>query len=50
MVESGLRIADDIEILSGLEPGEQVITRGFLGLTEGKMVKDTASPGLTDAD
>ncbi|KAA6184349.1 efflux RND transporter periplasmic adaptor subunit [Thiohalocapsa marina] len=37
-VQSGLRIADDIEILTGLAPAEQVITRGFLGLTQGKAV------------
>jgi RND family efflux transporter MFP subunit len=49
-VESGLRIADDIEILSGLEPGEQVITRGFLGLAEGKTVKDVTPPTVTNAN
>lgn len=38
-VRSGLRIADQIEILEGLTPGERVITRGFLGLTEGKTVR-----------
>lgn len=38
-VRSGLRIADRIEILDGLDSGERVITRGFLGLTEGKPVK-----------
>jgi RND family efflux transporter MFP subunit len=38
-VRSGLRIADGVEILEGLTPGERVITRGFLGLTEGKRVK-----------
>ncbi len=38
-VRSGIRIADKIEITQGLEPGEQVISRGFLGLTEGKKVK-----------
>jgi RND family efflux transporter MFP subunit len=37
-VQSGLRITDAIEILAGLEPGEQVITRGFLGLSKGKAV------------
>ncbi len=42
MVESGLRVADDVEILSGLEVGEQVITRGFLGLAEGKTVEPVA--------
>lgn len=38
-VRSGLRIADQVEILEGLAPGERVITRGFLGLTEGKAVR-----------
>jgi multidrug efflux pump subunit AcrA (membrane-fusion protein) len=38
-VRSGLRFADRVEILDGLEPGERVITRGFLGLAEGKAVK-----------
>lgn len=38
-VRSGLRIADGIEILEGLAPGDRVIIRGFLGLTEGKRVK-----------
>ncbi len=37
-VRSGIRIADKIEILEGLEPGLQVITRGFLGLSTGKSV------------
>jgi RND family efflux transporter MFP subunit len=38
-VRSGLQVADQIEILDGLEPGETVVTRGFLGLSEGKTVK-----------
>ena len=38
-VRSGLRFADRVEILEGLEPGGRVITRGFLGLAEGKAVK-----------
>lgn len=37
-VRSGLRIASRIEILDGLEPGERVVTRGFLGLAEGDAV------------
>jgi hypothetical protein len=44
-VRSGLRIADRIEILDGLEPGERIITRGFLGLTEGKAVKIVDAAG-----
>ncbi|WP_243448504.1 efflux RND transporter periplasmic adaptor subunit [Candidatus Thiosymbion oneisti] len=38
-VRTGLRITDRIEILEGLEPGERVVTRGFLGLAEGKSVQ-----------
>jgi RND family efflux transporter MFP subunit len=38
-VRSGLRITDRIEILEGLESGERVVTRGFLGLAEGKAVQ-----------
>ncbi len=43
-VRSGLRIADGIEILSGLEPGARAITGGFLGLSEGKGVKVVDAP------
>jgi len=38
-IRTGVRIADRIEILEGLEPGDQVVTRGFLGLAEGKNVQ-----------
>lgn len=38
-VRSGLQTADRIEILEGLAPGDRIITRGFLGLSEGKTVK-----------
>lgn len=41
-VRSGLRIADGVEILEGLAPGERVITRGFLGLSAGKRIKIVA--------
>lgn len=45
-VVSGLRIDEQIEIISGLSEGQQVITRGFLSLKEGKTVKTVnASPG-----
>lgn len=37
-VTTGLRIGGDIEILQGLEPGERIVGRGFLGLSEGKKV------------
>ena len=38
-VSSGLRLAEKVEITQGLEDGQQVITRGFLGLIPGKPVK-----------
>lgn len=38
-VESGLRLADMVEIRSGLHIGQQVITKGFLGLAQGQSVK-----------
>jgi len=38
-VNSGLRLAEKIEITEGLQDGQRVITRGFLGLTGGKQVK-----------
>jgi membrane fusion protein (multidrug efflux system) len=34
-IKSGMRIADRIEILHGLLVGDQVVTRGFLGLEPG---------------
>jgi RND family efflux transporter MFP subunit len=48
-VRTGLRIADQVEILDGLEPGQRIITRGFLGLAEGTAVErvdDDAGPSL----
>jgi RND family efflux transporter MFP subunit len=44
-IRSGIRLGDRIEILEGLEPGQQVVSRGFLGLTEGKQVKAVNAPG-----
>ena len=38
-VTSGLRLAEKVEIRQGLEDGQQVVTRGFLGLIPGKPVK-----------
>lgn len=42
-VRSGLRIADSVEIIEGLEPGDKVITRGFLGLRSGITVVAVAA-------
>ena len=41
---SGLRIAEQVEILQGLETGQRVVTRGFLDLVENKSVKDLSQP------
>lgn len=38
-VETGVRVTDEVEIVAGLEPGTQVITRGFLGLAADKEVR-----------
>ncbi len=38
-VRSGTRIADRVEIVEGLKAGDTLITRGFLGLTEGRSVE-----------
>ncbi len=45
-VRSGRRLADQVEMLEGLEPGDQVVVRGFLGLSAGKRVTpvDTQEP------
>jgi len=37
-IRSGIRIADQVEILEGIKVNDQVIVRGFLGLTENKKV------------
>lgn len=38
-VRSGARIADRIEILEGISPGDRIVTRGFLGLRPGAAVR-----------
>ncbi|MBF0275709.1 MAG: efflux RND transporter periplasmic adaptor subunit [Nitrospinae bacterium] len=38
-VISGLRLAERVEIIQGLKDGQEVVTRGFLGLSQGKKVK-----------
>jgi len=43
-IRTGLHSTNRIEILMGLEPGEQVVTRGFSGLTAGKRVQVVAGP------
>lgn len=43
-VTSGLRIDEQVEIISGLNEGQQVITKGFLSLKVGKKVKPVNTP------
>lgn len=41
-VHTGIRIKDQIEILDGLKAGNEIVARGFLGLTPGKTVQRLA--------
>jgi RND family efflux transporter MFP subunit len=51
-VRTGIRIAEQVELLDGVAPGERVITRGFLGLAEGKRVErvDDDGPSIATPD
>ncbi len=42
-IRTGLLIGEQIEVLEGLAPGDRVITRGFQGLRDGKVVTPTES-------
>ena len=44
-VRSGRRLADQVEMLDGVEPGDQLVIRGFLGLSAGKQVTPVDMPG-----
>lgn len=44
-VQSGLRLADKVEIRSGLAAGAQVVVKGFIGLAPGQKVKPVDAPG-----
>jgi membrane fusion protein (multidrug efflux system) len=48
-VRSGLRIGEQVEILQGLQENQQVVVRGFLGLSEGKPVKIVSPQTRTDS-
>jgi len=37
-IQLGQRIADQVEVISGLSNGESIVIRGFMGLTEGRRV------------
>jgi len=38
-ITTGLRFAEQIEVLSGLEPGQRIVTKGFLGIKPGKKIR-----------
>ncbi len=40
-VTTGLRFTDRIEIISGLEAGQKIVSKGFLGLKVGKAIRTT---------
>ena len=42
-ISTGLRFADRIEVLDGLEAGQQVVIKGFLGLKEGKTIRTVSA-------
>lgn len=44
-VTSGLRLADRVELRSGVAAGAQVVTRGFIGLAPGQQVRPVGAPG-----
>lgn len=41
-VETGIRSGDDVQILSGVKPGDQVITQGALGLDDKAKIEITS--------
>jgi RND family efflux transporter MFP subunit len=45
-VDTGVRVGDEVEILHGLDSGNAVITRGFLGLSVGDEVRVVEAPPL----
>ena len=44
-VRSGLLLGDDVEIVEGLEDDDKVVLRGFLGLSDGKAVREAPQAG-----
>ncbi len=47
-VRSGLRLADKIEIVEGLVDGDNIVVKGFLGLRQGKEVKNVISADASE--
>ena len=48
-IVTGLRFGNEVEILEGLETGDRIVLRGFLGLRDGKKVQPV-SIGLQEQD
>ncbi|MCX8099480.1 MAG: efflux RND transporter periplasmic adaptor subunit [Casimicrobiaceae bacterium] len=46
-VETGRRLGDRVEIVSGLKPGEQVVASGAAFLSDGDSVRVAAQPSVT---
>jgi membrane fusion protein (multidrug efflux system) len=44
-ITTGLRIGDEVSIEQGLQPGDDVIVRGFMNLHEGKGVQEASQRG-----
>ena len=42
-VISGIKMGEDIELLSGPDTGQRVVTKGFLGLLPGSKVKNVSN-------
>ena len=42
-IRGGRRVSDQVEILEGLHAGDRVVTKGFLGLKDGKKVTEVPS-------
>lgn len=49
-VRSGLRFIEKVEIRAGLEPGQQIVTKGFIGLADGLTVVPVNMAGGEKAD
>ncbi len=46
-IRSGHRLANRVEVLEGLDDGDRVVTKGFLGLKSGTKVKIVRAAGAT---
>jgi hypothetical protein len=42
-VKTGIRLSDKVEITEGLNENDKVVIKGFLGLSEGKKIKQVGA-------